>query len=102
MSKQYYLKNKVKWKSYDKNRRIRCRRAVIELLGGKCIICGFMDIRALQVDHVLGGGNKDRKTTGRFTSFYILKELLNKSEKYQLLCANCNWIKKAIQSESRA
>ena len=40
----------------------RQRRAILELLGGKCVQCAFSDYRALQVDHIDGGGYKDKKS----------------------------------------
>ena len=33
----------------------------------KCNYCGFQNIDALQIDHIHGGGNKDRKEAGAFT-----------------------------------
>lgn len=81
----------------------RQRNAVIEALGHRCVLCGFSDARALQVDHINGGGSIERKNknfTGQFNN-YVLKSFLNKEDKYQLLCANCNWIKRAKNNEVR-
>lgn len=58
--------------------------------------CGFDDARALQVDHVNGGGkwvDPYRSTA----AFY--KKVVDNPDAYQLLCANCNAIKKHEQSE---
>lgn len=75
------------------------RQKVIDFLGGKCNRCGFSDARALQIDHVNGGGNKELRSG--INSFTYLKNVLsNKTGKYQLLCANCNWIKKHDQEET--
>lgn len=65
------------------------RKFIIDKLGGKCIKCGFNDYRALQIDHIHGGGRKERKEV-IFNNEYILKH----KDKYQILCANCNTIKK--------
>lgn len=83
--------------------RHRSRMKLINLLGGKCIRCGFSDWRALQIDHVNGDGKADRL---RFKSdmmgyyMHIRKEVINGSKDFQLLCANCNWIKKYEQNEN--
>jgi len=76
------------------------RRKVNAKLGGKCVKCGFSDRRALQVDHVNGGGNKHRKTIHWYT-FY--KSILNDTVDVdvQLLCANCNFIKRYENKEHK-
>lgn len=69
------------------------RLKVILFLGGKCFTCGFSDIRALQIDHIEGGGTKLNKTIS--WSKRYLEILAGKNTvKVQILCANCNWIKR--------
>lgn len=68
----------------------RKMREVHRLLGGVCAHCGFSDPRALQVDHVDGGGNAERRRIGQHQ---VMKRVLAGEPGYQLLCANCNWIK---------
>lgn len=80
-------------KKYSQN----LRKAVIAFLGGKCIKCGFSDERALQIDHVYGGGRKDR--VGLSSSAFYKKVLADTAGKYQLLCSNCNWIKRVENDE---
>ena len=77
------------------------KNAIYEILGRKCIRCGFDDPRALQIDHVDGGGHQEKKSMT--TSYYkhVLEEILKGSKKYQVLCANCNWIKRAENREVR-
>jgi len=61
----------------------------------KCKICGNNDMRVLTIDHIEGGGSKHRKRINRWgINFY--KYLRDKKfpEGYQVLCRNCNWIKK--------
>lgn len=77
------------------------RKALVyDLLGSKCAQCGFDDIRALQVDHVNGNGGEERKIyKGGQTVLYRM--ILDAwGEGYQLLCANCNWIKRVSSGES--
>jgi hypothetical protein len=74
--------------------------AVLLKLGGKCVRCGFSDARALQIDHVNGGGAKeDRGRNGGSRGLILYYRVLRDTGgTFQLLCANCNWIKR---SESR-
>lgn len=108
----YYLKNRKKIikanSAYQKEHRakvskwslqyIRDRRtALIFFLGGECKRCGFDDHRALQIDHVNGGGKKELRKGAGYT--YYKKVEADKTGAYQLLCANCNWIKKHENGE---
>ena len=70
------------------------RAQSIALLGSACGKCGFRDVRALQIDHVYGGGASERQ---RDTAFYnkVIRSVKAMDGRYQLLCANCNWIKRA-------
>ncbi len=68
----------------------------------KCLKCGFDDIRALQIDHINGGGTKHRRELGRTgDAFYRWLRLNNYPEGYQVLCCNCNWIKRFENKEKR-
>lgn len=80
----------------------RLREKIIKQLGGKCCKCGFNDKRALQVDHINGGGTRETKGMTRSYYLFVLRELKNGDQnKYQLLCANCNWIKRYEKKEVR-
>lgn len=76
----------------------KLRQQVIAHLGGKCCRCGFGDWRALQVDHVNGGGVVERQLING-TGALMRKVLADTTGKYQLLCANCNWIKRYENGE---
>lgn len=81
------------------------REKVLEALGNQCKKCGFADKRALQIDHVYGGGQEDRRRRGfnNGYSYRFLEQILSEPDflaNYQLLCANCNWIKKYENRES--
>jgi hypothetical protein len=69
---------------------------VFQLLGNKCSHCSFCDVRALQIDHVAGGGSKERKRLNGIPFLEkVLKDIEATNGTYQLLCANCNWIKRS-------
>jgi len=75
-------------------------------LGGKCAKCGFDDYRALQIDHINGDGYKERKSKGVGQKYIgncntVKKVCKGELKNYQLLCANCNWIKRYENNEHR-
>lgn len=82
-------------------KRLEYRREILKVLGGeKCIRCGFDDYRALQVDHINGGGRKEFKENPALTrAKYYLEHIKNNLSKYQVLCSNCNWIKRHEKNE---
>lgn len=81
----------------------RRRVAALQLAGGKCKRCGFTDWRALQFDHINGGGTKARGTRpwdSRFSTYGLfLQYAATHPTEFQILCANCNWIKRYEKGE---
>ncbi len=120
----YYLKHKDKYKQRATNwkklhreehreQAKKERMRVVTFLGGKCSSpnCkwandddsyGCNDPRALQIDHINGDGYK-YKNSYKSEIYYILKLIKENPDKvrkkFQLLCANCNWIKRAENHE---
>lgn len=82
--------------------RIRGHRLqAIVVLGGICVRCGFSDVRALQIDHIDGNGygqHGGMHGKGRPRAVYA-RIAKGDREGFQLLCANCNWIKRAENRE---
>ena len=73
---------------------------LFDILGHKCVKCGFSDKRALQFDHIFGGGTQERKKTNAYHVMKFYSENINiAKQKLQVLCANCNWIKKHDEHE---
>lgn len=103
---KYYIKakrwqqvNKIKVRENVRNLMKKLRMMVFEKFGKKCCRCGFDDIRALQIDHVNGGGVKEYRLLRGGRNFY--KKVLNDTNgSYQILCANCNWIKRSENNEN--
>lgn len=112
----YYFRrrhNKISW-NYECNKcsvikirrkhrlkREQMKAELFKKLGNKCKRCGFSDTRALQIDHINGGGTKEHKA---MTWYTFRNYLLNLPESelfknYQILCANCNWIKRHEEKE---
>lgn len=75
------------------------RMAVMKILGNKCSKCGFKDFRALQIDHVNGDGASDGNTRGSTFCLRVIESVRIGEKRYQILCANCNWIKRCEKKE---
>jgi hypothetical protein len=97
-NRKWAINNRRKTRGYLNKHRENQRNQVLKYLGNKCKQCGFSDKRALQIDHVQGNGAKERKALWLYE---IHKRILSGQydNDYQLLCANCNQIKKAINKE---
>ncbi len=91
----------------EKSRAVCASRkaSVINLYGGMCCKCGYSDARALQLDHINGSPvpNADRTRAGEAGEKLYRRILDGLTDRglYQLLCANCNWIKRAEAGECR-
>jgi hypothetical protein len=73
----------------------------------KCCKCGFNDLRALTIDHIDNNGAEERRRLFGHrmyagTTFYRwLRKNNYPNNGYQILCANCNWIKKVEYNRCR-
>jgi hypothetical protein len=93
--KSYYRTNIDIRRIQKLKTRKKLKEEVIELLGGKCCQCGEFDIRCLQIDHIHGGGGKERKSLSVWKYYKkVLKSVKNNGGEYQCLCANCNFKKR--------
>lgn len=71
--------------------------------GVRCKKCGFADERALTIDHVEGNGNQHRATIKRKgTSFYRWLKQQAYPDGFQVLCMNCQFIKRHENGEHNA
>lgn len=100
--KRYRETHKEQIRKYFKGRRAldnerlknyyrKQKQIVVDAYGGKCFCCGETHFEFLTIDHIHGGGRKDRaKRTG--SGFYVrlVKEGFPK-DKYRLACMNCNF-----------
>lgn len=96
LNKEKLRKATIKWrrehpeqfKQHIKKYRTKRREKVLEHYGGKCVCCGETEPQFLTIDHINGGGNKDRKHQGSNLYFMVIKNNFPKT--FQLLCWNCN------------
>ncbi len=80
-------------------RRRKQRQDLINEFGGQCVRCGFSDWRALQFDHVNNDGSVDRRDKNGHNQTRLARLVRANPERFQLLCANCNQIKRYEQQE---
>lgn len=78
--------------------RIKIRTELLTVLGSVCGHCGFSDSRALEVDHVSGGGREHRQTIPAHSRRFVV-EVAAHPDDYQLLCGNCHRIKMHEEKE---
>lgn len=90
--RQQYLKEH-RQKPETKKRRAEQYRAVrqkaFEGYGAKCQCCGEHRFEFLAIDHVNGGGRKERET---MSTRQIAKKIIDNNfpPEYRVLCHNCN------------
>jgi len=83
----------------------KLREQARTLLGGKCANPyqfhkeDITDIRVLQIDHKNSDGALERKN--KIVGWKLYKKILKNPEKYQLLCANCNCLKREKLGEKK-
>jgi len=87
----------------DSKSRTRVREELMEILGGcMCCFCGYsQDFRALQIDHKYSDGHKDIikfSSNAAMYRYYRDKPNIAKA-RLQVLCANCNMIKRHTNRE---
>lgn len=94
---RYYLKNRDKLRQ----RRMLKWLSLVNLLGGKCCICGFIDVRALQLDHPASDARYEINKHGSYYRMidYYVNHPEEAKQKLQVLCANHNWIKRHEKQE---
>lgn len=78
------------------------RLKLLRLLGDRCVFCGYdKNELALQIDHIDGSGASDkRRFKGNATGYrYYLNHPEMAKDRLQILCANCNTIKRFEKRE---
>jgi len=89
--------NREKLNAYSNQRRLNAKYTILDRYGKSCVLCGFDDIRALQLDHIEDNGAEERKSLGgqkvSGANFYLHLIKQGLPDGYQTLCANCNNIK---------
>ena len=97
--------HKEKLKAWQDAYRLKVRRRVLTLYSGgepKCAWCGEDRMDCLTIDHIQGDGAKQKRELGKITGirFYLYIEKNYDPTRYQVLCMNCQWIKRMQNKES--
>ena len=100
-STEWYRNNLERGRAQARNSYKLLRDRVFKRLGDKCESCGIMDRRVLQVDHINGGGSVERKLESVRTTYKKIANAEIEIEGYQILCANCNAIKRYTNKEDK-
>jgi len=89
---QEYLKRPGKREErqkYMRNRRDKMLDEVFRIYGDRCVCCGETNKKFLTVDHINGGGSRDRHANKGVKFYTRIAEEADRT-KYQILCYNCN------------
>lgn len=98
--KEYHQGHRGERNRYAKDYRKRNKLTVVTHYSGgvcKCARCGFNDIRALQIDHIGGGGERHRRSITQDFYMWLIKNDFPSG--FQVLCANCQIIKSRENNE---
>lgn len=107
--KRYYIKNREKILVKGKIKLLKLKVTVLSHYSiSKFPQCSnlfgihkkqFTDIRALSIDHIHGGGGKHKKIAGSGSRLYYWLKRNNYPKGYQVLCMNCQFIKRVEEHE---
>ena len=90
--REHYKKNRAAFAEYNRKRASALKKEAIAAYGGMCACCGESKIEFLCIDHIYGGGNRERKKFGM--NVRVFRSWLKKSgypkDRYRVLCYNCN------------
>lgn len=104
-TKESYIRRSFYWEGKRPHQREKrneimrnTRLLALKKLGERCVSCGYnKDFRALQIDHVFSDGYKDRASNRWRVYSNIVKGI--DLHRFQVLCANCNFIKRYENKE---
>lgn len=92
-SKPKTEKQRIAHRERNATYRAKIRQDVLDAYGGKCECCGESRNEFLALDHIHGGGSKERREMANNTSggvYRIARDAGFSKDKYRLLCHNCN------------
>lgn len=80
---------------YKRSKYREYKKSIFNKLNNKCSCCSIDDDKLLSIDHINGGGSKEKSIHRGFKYIKYLDNLSLNSlkDKYQLLCYNCNYCK---------
>lgn len=92
--RKYYRENTEKVAAQRLAARVKAMVKLADPI--KCVRCSLDDVRILVIDHVHNDGEEER---ARMCTDTIYRNIIKMSveearERYQVLCHNCNWLKR--------
>ncbi len=105
-----YEAQRKRHSDHQKELNLIAKEEVLTHYGGgecACVICGESRLACLSLDHINGGGTKERKKSsfihGSYARYLNLLELKlgGCSMNLQTLCMNCQWVKRFENNEHR-
>lgn len=85
------------YNAHSRRAKVKEKLRLFEMYGKSCARCGFDDMRALSLDHINNDGNEQRRKLGERGVYRDAKKDLQ-PDKYQILCMNCQFIKRVEHS----
>jgi len=92
-SQAWYHANKERVLTRNRKNCLKLRLQTLEAYGNKCACCGETQLAFLAIDHINGGGTKERKASNGGTQVFRRLRRENWPSGYQVLCHNCNMAK---------
>jgi plasmid maintenance system killer protein len=106
LNQKYWRKKKPQ--AYNLYSMIHNRKIRLEVLRHysngkpKCVKCGIEDTRCLSIDHINGNGAEHRKELKKLrTNIITYLRKNNYPDGFQILCMNCQFIKRHENNENR-
>jgi len=104
--KDYRAKNVIRCRGNYKNHYLRIKKDVIDHYSNgdnRCAVCGESRSACLSIDHINGNGASHLRELGLKAGHSFYQWLINNDypEGYQILCMNCQFIKRAFNQEYR-
>ena len=91
--RKYRRQNPEKYRRKWRDAKKKIRESLFAMYGNICSICGFIDKRALTLDHVKNNGNEERREMSDYMIYKRALEIYRPNE-YRILCMNCQFIER--------
>lgn len=96
MRKDWYAANKETVRERAKQNRRQDAAEMWAAYGGECVCCGEKEPRFFELDHIHGGGYKEKGPRGGRRHDSVANWRKNRvadRSRFQILCSNCNLAK---------
>jgi hypothetical protein len=91
LRRQAYKRNPEMYRLVSRRWLANLRQEMLTSYGRSCACCGESIEAFLTLDHINGGGHKERKEFGANTVLFKLKQAGWPKDGYRILCMNCNF-----------